>query len=145
MFPDSSFGSSFGGGFNAMFSIVPVLIGIVFVIVIVMLIFNAAKYFNNASSPKESVYARVVAKRTEVRSHSNHHNHMNDAGHMHTTHSSRTYYYITLEFENGQRKEYLDVKNLYGLVVEGDIGYALTQGEWIVAFERNNGSRDTQY
>jgi len=54
------------------------------------------------------------------------------------SHSSRTYYYITLEFDNGTRREYLDVKNLFGLVAEGDTGYAATQGDWIVAFERSN-------
>ena len=141
---DFPFGSPGGGGFDVMFNIFPILFGLVFVIIIITLIFGATKYFKNASSPKESVYARVVAKRTEVRSHSNHHHHMNDDGHMHTTHSSRTYYYITLEFDNGTRQEFLDVKNLYGLVAEGDTGYALTQGEWIVAFERNNGSWETQ-
>jgi hypothetical protein len=31
----------------------------------------------------------------------------------------------------------MDVKNLYGLVAEGDVGYAAIQGDWIVAFERN--------
>lgn len=55
---------------------------------------------------------------------------------MHSS-SSRTYYYITLEFDNGVRQEFLDVKNLYGLVAEGDAGYAAIQGDWIVAFERD--------
>jgi hypothetical protein len=55
--------------------------------------------------------------------------------------SSRTYYYITLEFDNGSRQEYLDVKNLYGLVAEGDVGYAAVQGDWIVAFERDVSQR----
>jgi len=75
---------------------------------------------------------RVVAKRMEVRSTANHHH--EGGGGMST---SRTYYYITLEFDNGERKEYLDVKNLYGLVVEGDQGYASIQGDWVVAFTRS--------
>lgn len=127
-------GPSFGGGGDILFTIVPIIIAIGFVLVIVMMIANGARYFKNASAPRESVFARVVAKRTEVRSHTTHHSH-NDGG-MHPVSSSRTYYYITLEFDNGERKEYLDVKSLFGVVVEGDEGYAAVQGDWIVAFER---------
>ncbi|WP_247681965.1 DUF2500 domain-containing protein [Paenibacillus sp. Marseille-P2973] len=132
-------GGSASSGFNFMFTLVPILIVIVFVIVIIGFISSGAKYVKNASSPKDSRYARIVSKRMDVRHHS--HN-MNDSMHN----SSSTYYYITLEFDNGQRQEYLDVKNLYGLVAEGDVGYAAVQGDWIVAFERNagqvqNGSR----
>lgn len=129
-------GPSFGGaGFDAMFTIVPILFVIVFAIVIVKMLMSGARYVRNASSPRESVYARVVAKRTEVRSTTSHHS--NGNGGVHPVSSSRTHYYITLEFDNGERKEYLDVKHLYGLVAEGDTGYAAVQGEWIVAFVRN--------
>lgn len=123
-----------GGGFGFMFTLVPLFIGIVFVIVIIGLISNGARYMKNARSPRSSAYARIVSKRTEVRGRTNHHHH---DGMMHTSNSSRTYYYITLEYDNGERKEYLDVKNLYGLVMEGDTGYAAVQGDWIVAFERD--------
>jgi len=134
----SSFGPGFGGGFDAMFTIVPIIIVIGFIVVIGAIIMNVANYAKNKSAPQETVFARVVAKRMDVRHHTNHH-HQHDNGAMHMTNSSRTYYYITLEFDNGARKEFLDVKNLYGLVVEGDTGYAATQGDWIVAFERNTG------
>lgn len=118
-----------------MFTLVPIIIGIGFVVVIGGIVFNGARYMKNASAPKESVYARVVAKRMDVRTHTHHQPH--GAGdHVHTSRSSRTHYFITLEFENGERREYLDVKGLYGLVVEGDEGYAAVQGDWIVAFER---------
>ncbi|MCR8636584.1 DUF2500 domain-containing protein [Paenibacillus radicis (ex Xue et al. 2023)] len=127
-------GPSMGGGFEVMFTIVPILIVIGFVIVIVGIITNGARYFKNAKAPRQSVFARVVAKRMEVRNHTSHHSNSN--GGMHPVNSSRTYYYITLEFDNGERKEYLDVKSLFGLVVEGDEGYAAVQGDWIVAFER---------
>ena len=122
------------GGMGIMFTLVPIFIVIVFVAVIVGLVVNGARYVKNATSEKESVYARVVSKRMDVRNHANHHDNGNGA--MHAGYSSRTYYYITLEFENGDRREYLDVKNLYGLVVEGDVGYAAVQGDWIVRFER---------
>ncbi|MEF2967481.1 DUF2500 domain-containing protein [Paenibacillus sp. M1] len=123
--------SPFGGGFDFMFTLVPILIVIVFVIVIISVIGRGVRYAKNAGSPRTSHYARVVAKRMDLR-HRTNHGPNNSVGS-----SSHTYYYITLEFENGERKEYLDVKNLYGLVVEGDTGYAAVQGDWIVAFERN--------
>ncbi|MFD0870424.1 Protein of uncharacterised function (DUF2500) [Chlamydia abortus] len=131
-------GPSFGGGFSMMSSIIPILVVVVFAVVLIGIVMNGARYVKNASSPRESVFARVVAKRMEVRTQSHHHHHEN--GHVHPGHSSRTYYYITLEFENGERKEYLDVRNLYGLIIEGDSGYAAVQGDWIVAFERNGGN-----
>jgi len=123
-----------GGSFNLMFQVVPILIGIIFVIVIVSIVMRSARYINNARSPRQSMFVRIVAKRMEVSSSTSHHNHGNGA--IHPTHSSRTTYYITLEFDTGERKEFLDVKSLYGLVVEGDEGYAAIQGDWIVAFER---------
>ena len=132
-----SFGSPFGGGFDLVFNLFPFMFLIVFAIVIGSILFSGAKYVRNASSPRETVYARVVAKRMDVRTQVNHHS---AAGgmhpHTHATHSSRTHYFITLEFDNGERREYLDTKQLYGLVVEGDEGYAAVQGDWIVAFER---------
>ncbi|CAM4416044.1 DUF2500 domain-containing protein [Paenibacillus tarimensis] len=130
-----------GAGFNLMFTIIPILMVIGFVVVIGGIIMNGARYMKNKNAPRETVYAQVVAKRTEVRSHSNTQHHHNAEGSMHpsTTHSSRTYYYITLEFDNGERREFADVKNLYGLLVEGDSGYAAIQGDWLVAFERNGG------
>lgn len=118
-------------GFDLMITIIPIIIVIGFVIVIGTIVFRGLKYVQNATSTKESAFARVVSKRIDVRQSSHNHD-----GHI--SHSSRTYYYITLEFDNGERQEFLDVKNLYGLVVEGDTGYAATQGEWIVAFERNS-------
>lgn len=137
----NGFGSPMGGGFDIMFTIVPIMIAVVFAIVIGGIIYSVVKHFRNASSPKESSFARVVAKRMDVRHSSDHHHNQDGIGH--TTSSSRTYYYITLEFDNGSRVEYLDVKNLYGVVVEGDTGYAQTQGEWIIAFQRNTGDRAT--
>ncbi|WP_258956142.1 DUF2500 domain-containing protein [Paenibacillus barengoltzii] len=97
----------------------------------VLMISSGVRYVKNARSPRETRYARIISKRMDVRHHSSH---MGQHNAIHRS-SSRTYYYITLEFDNGSRQEYLDVKNLYGLVAEGDVGYAAVQGDWIVAFE----------
>ncbi|MWV42959.1 DUF2500 family protein [Paenibacillus sp. HJL G12] len=117
-----------GPDFGFMFTLVPTLIAIGFIVMIVILILNGARYFKNARSPRTSTYVRIISKRMDTRHHT--------GGANGNVHSSRTYYYITLEFDNGERQEYLDVKRLYGLVAEGDTGYAAIQGEWIVAFER---------
>lgn len=130
----NSFGQPDSGSFNFMFTLVPILIAIGFIVVIGGIIYRSVQYTKNASSPKESIYARVVSKRMDVRHHSNLNN---DSSTIHQNSSSRTYYYVTLEFDNGERQEYLDIKKLYGLVVEGDTGFAQIQGEWIVAFERS--------
>ncbi|NMO97577.1 DUF2500 domain-containing protein [Paenibacillus lemnae] len=131
MLPSDHFSEGPGPAFGFMFTLVPIFIGIVFIIVIGGIVFNGVRYMKNAKSPRSSEYARIISKRTEVRG-SGHHHHGSD----HTGGSARTHYYITLEFDNGERKEYLDVKKLYGLVAEGDTGYASIQGDWIVAFER---------
>ncbi|MEK3882979.1 DUF2500 domain-containing protein [Paenibacillus sp. PL2-23] len=129
---DPSFGHS---GFNFMFDIFPIIFFLVFALIVGGIIFSIVNHMRNARSPEETAYATIVAKRMDVRHYSNHNN--NDIGH--SSSSSRTYYYITLQFDNGVRKEFLDVKNLFGLVVEGDRGFAATKGEWIVAFERQAG------
>ncbi|MFD0674526.1 DUF2500 domain-containing protein [Cohnella sp. GCM10027633] len=124
-----------GPGFSGLlFTLVPIIVVIGFVAVFTGMAVNGVRYVKNARAPKESAFARVVAKRMDVRSRTAHHN--NGNGGMHAANSSRTYYYVTLEFDDGTRREYLDVKNLYGLLVEGDSGYAAVQGDWIVAFER---------
>ncbi|MCH1642512.1 DUF2500 domain-containing protein [Paenibacillus timonensis] len=130
-------GGGFASGGDIMFTIVPVFMVIIFVVFIVLMISNGVRYAKNARSPRDTRYARIVSKRMDVRRSSSH---MNENNAMHRS-SSRTYYYITLEFDNGSRQEYLDVKNLYGLVAEGDIGYAAVQGDWIVAFERDTAPR----
>ncbi|MFD1177121.1 DUF2500 domain-containing protein [Paenibacillus puldeungensis] len=128
-----------GGMFELISTLFPILFIVVLVIIIVKMVGSGARYMKNANSPRDSRFAKVVSKRMDVHQHS----HMNSDNHMNST-SSRTYYYITLEFDNGERQEYLDVKNLYGLVVEGDTGYAAIQGDWIVAFERNTGGSPEQ-
>ncbi|MCT2196911.1 DUF2500 domain-containing protein [Paenibacillus sp. p3-SID1389] len=130
-------GGGFGGGGDIMFTIIPVFMVIFFVIFIVLMISSGVRYAKNARSPRETRYARIISKRMDVQ-HSSSHIGKNNT--MHSS-SSRTYYYITLEFDNGSRQEYLDVKNLYGLVAEGDVGYAAVQGDWIVAFERDVSQR----
>lgn len=120
-----------GGG---MFGILPIIFFIVFGLVIVIFIVTAsrgvAQWSRNNHSPVLTVEARVVAKRTSV-SH-NHHHHDDSMDHMNTS----TSYYVTFEFESGDRLELHVPGSEYGYLVEGDIGRLTFQGTRYKGFER---------
>ncbi len=120
------------GGF--IFGIFPIMFGIVFVIVIAIFIFTAVKgvgqWNRNNNSPILTVDARVVAKRTDVSHH--HHNSGNNMGHM----STSTSYYVTFEFESGDRLELHVPSREFGYLVEGDMGKLTFQGTRYKGFDR---------
>lgn len=127
--------STFGIGFSAF----PIMFSIVFVIVIgvfIVTIVQGLRTWNkNNHSPRLTVAATVVSKRTEV----SHHSHAN-AGDMtgahgfHTT--SSTSYYVTFEVESGDRMEFSVAGTEYGMLAEGDTGRLSFQGTRYLAFER---------
>lgn len=124
----------FGG---MMFSIFPVIFGIVFVLIlgliIVRVVQGAAEWNRNNHSPVLTVDARVVTKRTSVSHH--HHNHGNNMDHMTTS----TSYYVTFEFESGDRLELHVPHSEFGYLVEGDMGKLTFQGTRYKEFERFGG------
>ena len=118
-----------GYGFD-MFSI---MFSIVFVIVIGMFIVTAVKgigqWNKNNNSPRLTVPATVVAKRTNV----SHHNHAGTNGHHHST---STTYYVTFQVESGDRMELHLSGHEFGMLVEGDKGKLSFQGTRYLGFER---------
>ena len=114
-------------------SIVSVMVPLIFIIVIVMFIVTAIKgigeWSKNNNSPKLTVPATIVAKRTNVTRH--HHNGAN--GHHH--HTSTTYY-VTFQVESGDRMELRLTGREYGLLVEGDAGNLSFQGTRYLGFDR---------
>ena len=114
------------------FGLMGIVSSLIFLVVIGMLIFTAAKGINqwnkNNHSPRLTVPATVVAKRTNVSSH-HHHNNMH-----HTTHS--TTYYVTFQVQSGDRMELHVTGQEYGLLVEGDQGHLTFQGTRYLGFER---------
>ena len=82
----------------------------------------------NNHSPRLTVPATVVAKRTNISRH-HHHNH-------HSTHS--TTYYVTFQVESGDRMELQLQGHEYGLLIEGDRGNLTFQGTRYLSFERSN-------
>jgi hypothetical protein len=128
--------SFFMGGF--MFQIVPIFIGIIFVIVIGGILFSVFKgigqWQKNEQSPKLSVPAMVKSKRADVSGRSNI-LHQQDNDHHHTS-STHTRYFVTFEFESGDRSEFHISGKEYGLLSEDDIGMFTFQGTRYLDFER---------
>lgn len=120
----------FGMGFD-MFSI---MFTIVFVLVIGTFVVTSVKgisqWNKNNNSPRLTVPATVVSKRTNVTRH--HHGAAN--GHYH--HHTSTAYYVTFQVESGDRMELHVAGHEYGLLVEGDNGNLTFQGTRYLSFER---------
>lgn len=102
---------------------------LIFGMIIYTLIQNIAEWDKNNKSPKLTVDAKIVDKR----SHTTHHHH-NHNGHHHTTRS--TSYYVTFEVQSGDRMELRVPRDEYGLLVEGDTGMLSFQGTRYLGFER---------
>ena len=124
----SGFGMGFGL-FQIMFSLVFILVIGMF---IVMAVRGISQWNKNNRSPKLTVPATVVAKRTNVSHH--HHNHGGNGMH-HTSHS--TSYYVTFQVESGDRMELHVAGHEFGLLVEGDQGKLTFQGTRYLGFERD--------
>ena len=126
----------FGGdpGFDVTFSIMQVIMLLVFVLVlgsiIVTLIRGVGEWNKNNQSPKLSVPAKVVSRRTAV---SHHHHHQRNG--MHHTHTA-TSYYATFQVESGDRIEFLVSGTEYGMLAEGDSGELTFQGTRYLNFRR---------
>lgn len=126
-------------GFDFVFSVFPVMFSIVFFLVIgvfiVTIVRSIAEWNKNNNSPRLTVAASVVAKRTHV----SHHRHAN-AGDMSGAHgyhtSTSTRYYVTFQVESGDRMELSMSGNEFGLLVEGDRGKLSFQGTRYLGFER---------
>ncbi len=121
------------GMFEGVFGVMFVL---VFVLAFGMILFTIIKgistWNKNNRSPRLTVDATVVSKRENV-SHSHHHN---GADNSMTYTTTSTTYYITFQFESGDRLE-LQVQGYdYGMMVEGDRGKLNFQGTRFLGFER---------
>ena len=126
-------------GFDLMFSVFPLIFFVMFAIVISMFIVTAVKgigqWNKNNNSPRLTVDAVVVAKRSDV----SHHRHANagDATGAHGYHTSTsTRYYVTFQVDSGDRMELNMPGSEYGLLVEGDRGRLTFQGTRYLGFER---------
>ena len=123
-------GFSYGFGFDMfsiMFTIVFVLVIGIFIVTIIK---GISQWNKNNNSPRLTVPATVVAKRTNVSRH-----HHGGADHHHHTTTSTTYY-VTFQVESGDRMELHVAGHEYGLLIEGDKGKLSFQGTRYLGFER---------
>ena len=123
-----------GFGFGLGFNMFGVMFTIMFVLVISMFLVTAVKgisqWNKNNHSPRLTIPATVVAKRTNVTRH--HHGGANGHHHHHTS----TSYYVTFQVESGDRMELHVAGTEYGLLIEGDSGNLTFQGTRYLGFER---------
>ena len=120
------------GAFDSMvFTIAPIFITVVFVLVVGGVILTVVKgigtWNKNNASPRLTVSAEVVTKRTQVS-----HNHHQDSM-LHTS----TSYYATFQVESGDRMEFSVSGSEYGMLAEGDQGSLTFQGTRYLGFERS--------
>lgn len=116
---------------NFLFQFGPIFLGIVFIIVIGGIIFSIVKgisqWQKNNNSPRLTVYAVVTSKRTHISRRTG-----NEQHHTHTS------YYVTFEFESGDRLE-LKLSGMdYGQLRERDKGFLTFQGTRYHGFERES-------
>lgn len=123
-------GPGFGG-----FGMFGVMSGIIFVLVIgtfvVILVKGLSEWNKNNHSPRLTVPAMVIAKRTNVSRHR--HGGVSEHHHHHTS----TTYYVTFQVESGDRIEFHISGQEYGLLAEGDHGDLHFQGTRYLGFERS--------
>ena len=122
--------SSFGTGFNIMGVFVTLMFVVVFGLFIVVAVKGISQWNKNNHSPRLTVPATIVAKRTNV----SHHHHHGGTGMHHTTYS--TTYYVTFQVESGDRMELHVAGHEFGMLIEGDRGNLTFQGTRYLGFER---------
>lgn len=123
-------GMGFGMGlgmFHIMFTLV---FALVFVLFLVTAVKEISQWNKNNHSPKLTVPATIVAKRTNVSQHRS----GRANGHHH--HHTSTTYYVTFQVESGDRMEFCVAGHEYGVLVEGDKGKLSFQGTRYLGFER---------
>lgn len=112
--------------FDFMQILFPVMFLTVFGMFVVILIKNISQWNKNNHSPRVTADTTVVGRRD----HRTRHRGTND--HMHTS----TTYYITFQFDSGDRLELQIPAGEFGYIVEGDKGKLTFQGTRFLSFER---------
>ncbi|MCI9121581.1 MAG: DUF2500 domain-containing protein [Oscillibacter sp.] len=109
--------------FSLLFPLVFVLVVGSFLAVIIR---GVRTWSRNNASPRLTVSAQVVTKRSHV---SRHHS-------QHGAPRSRTSYYVTFQVESGDRLELPLSGPAYGMLAEGDRGSLTFQGTRYLGFQR---------
>ena len=129
----------YGVGFELMDTLFPLLFLVVFIFIIstivASLVSGAKREHKNDQSPRVTADAKVVSKRMQV----GQNRRSNDDMMRSYTYSK---YFVTFEFESGDRLELPVDGSEYGLVVEGDQGKLTFQGTRYLGFVRAAASNE---
>lgn len=132
MFGFHSFGS---GEFNLFGVFTAGIILCILGVFVFILVRGIRQWHKNNNSPRLTVDARVVSRRSDT------HVSQTPVGgditgaHGFTT-SSDTTYFVTFEYESGDRQEFTVPYREYGYLAEGDMGRLTFQGTRYLGFER---------
>ena len=127
---DYVMGPRFGFGFGMFQIMFFIVFGLAISTVLISLVKGVREWNKNNHSPRLTVPATVVTKRTDVTRRRS--GGTNGHHHYHTS----TNYYVTFEVESGDRMELHLSGPEYGLLVEGDKGKLSFQGTRYLGFER---------
>lgn len=131
----------FGFGFQLMDTVFPLLFLIVFIFILSMIIGSfvsgAKRKHKNDQSPRVTANAKVVSKRMQVGQ-----NRSGDNDMMRSYTYSK--YFVTFEFESGDRLELPVDGSDYGLLVDGDTGKLSFQGTRYLGFQRGSAAKDDE-
>ena len=127
----------FGVGFQLMNAVFPLLFLIVFVFVISTIVgtfvSKAKRERKNDQSPRVTADAKVVSKRMQVGQ-----NRQSSGDNDMMRSYTYSKYFVTFEFESGDRLELPVDGSDYGLLVEGDTGKLSFQGTRYLGFQRGS-------
>ena len=118
--------------FNALFVVVSVVILAAFFTLLVSIL---SQWRKNRNSPRLTANATVVTKRSSTSLSQTPIGGDITGAHGFSTSSSTTYY-VTFQFESGERTELCVPASDYGLLAEGDRGRLTFQGTRYLGFER---------
>ncbi|MDO5516572.1 MAG: DUF2500 domain-containing protein [Clostridium sp.] len=108
---------------------------IIILIILVTIIKGIAEWNKNNKSPRLTVDASIVSKRTTVTNHT--HANAGDVTGMHGYNTtSSTNYHVTFQVESGDTMEFNVEETQYGMMAEGDYGKLNFQGSRFLGFIR---------
>ena len=123
-------GIGFGFGFGMFEIMFFIVFGLAICVFLMTFIKGMKEWNHNNHSPRLTVPATVVAKRTNI----SRHRHSGTNGHHH--HHTSTTYFATFQVESGDRMEFAIPHNEFGYLVEGDKGRLTFQGTRFKGFQR---------
>ena len=133
----------FDMGFALMDRLFPLMFLVVFIFIISTivgsLVSGAKRKHKNDQSPRVTADAKVVSKRMQVGQ-----NRQSSGDNDMMRSYTYSKYFVTFEFESGDRLELPVVGSDYGLLVEGDTGKLSFQGTRYLGFQRGSAAKDDE-